>query len=209
MAIIQFHQPTHTVSWGIWEITESLDELLAAYQFYDDYPDFATIHSPLRQKQWLACRLLVRALVEKQNLPFSGIHKDPHKKVFLTHSPHHISVAHSDQYATAILDLQKSTGIDIEKVSPRIQVIAKKFLSEAEKQKTLPCSNEELTVYWCAKEAMYKLYGRKLLLFSQDIHVYKQLNDHDFNGLIEKDQYHQEVKLKALDFGLYKIVYCL
>lgn len=197
------------VLWGIWEIVEPLPELLALYPQAEADPDFTAIKVPQRRQQWIAGRLLVKKLLEIYGLPFPGIYKDEHKKVHLIDSHYHISIAHSDQWAVASVDLYNPTGIDIEKVTPRIRKVASKLLTPAEKEVVAPDDDLGLTVYWCAKEALYKLYGRKLLHFNQEIHVERRQDPRMFRGSIRKEGFYCEVELLEVHFGEYVIVGCL
>jgi phosphopantetheine--protein transferase-like protein len=66
----------------------------------------------------------------------------------------------------------KSVGIDIELIKDKIERIATKFMSAEEllfiqeKQRI-----EHLYVCWCAKEAVYKLHGKKNVSFVENIEL--------------------------------------
>ncbi|MBX2844370.1 MAG: 4'-phosphopantetheinyl transferase superfamily protein [Flammeovirgaceae bacterium] len=207
MSLLRHHQISEHALWGMWEIEESLEDLLNLFPEATNHQDFTAIHIELKQKQWLASRILIKKLLELNNLPYSGISKDKFNKAILLDSTLHLSISHCKDYAIAIIDKEKSTGIDIELVSPRIQIIAKKFLSDFEKDNTC-WSDEELTVYWCAKEAMYKLYGRKQLFFNRELKVKKNSDNASFTGEIIKDELTIPVEMESEVFGDYVIVYC-
>ncbi|MGI9541761.1 MAG: 4'-phosphopantetheinyl transferase family protein, partial [Cyclobacteriaceae bacterium] len=78
--------------------------------------------------------------------------------------------AHSFPYAVAIIDHQKPVGIDIEKPRLQLQRIAPKFLNHSEEI----AAAQDLTKlcwYWAAKETLYKIYGRKKLIFKKDLAI--------------------------------------
>jgi 4'-phosphopantetheinyl transferase EntD len=63
-------------------------------------------------------------------------------------------------------------GIDIEKIKPRIEKVRDKFINPEEdrligKEREL----EQLTLAWCAKEALYKLFGIRNLDFRENMQV--------------------------------------
>ena len=61
-------------------------------------------------------------------------------------------------------------GIDIEAIHPKVLRVKDKFLAAAEQQ----AAGEDLTktlIYWCTKETLYKLYGRKHILFKEHLKV--------------------------------------
>jgi phosphopantetheinyl transferase len=84
----------------------------------------------------------------------------------------HISITHSFEF-TAVIISNKRVGIDIEKQREKIKLIAPKF-TPVEEYKALGNGKDlirKLTIVWGAKESLYKLYGKKGLLFLHDIFV--------------------------------------
>ena len=91
----------------------------------------------------------------------------------------HISITHSYNFSGIILS-DEPVGIDIEKQRDKILKIARKF-TPIEEYRTL--ANDEavmrkLTIVWCAKESIYKLYSKAGLGFLEHINV----RDFDFEG---------------------------
>lgn len=80
----------------------------------------------------------------------------------------HISVAHgAGRVAVAISD--KMVGIDIESIERAFEHVASRYMSIEERHVT---SNKHWpAMAWCAKEALYKLYGRKGLELIGDIQL--------------------------------------
>ncbi len=78
-----------------------------------------------------------------------------------------ISISHSLNrqigFAAVILSRTHIVGIDIEYRSERIMKIADRFLRDDEKPSTV----EDNLVYWCAKEAVYKLFSAEDLTYQQ------------------------------------------
>ncbi len=122
-----------------------------------------------RKKQWLAYRILIKDLLRPDDFP---VEYNEHGKPFLAGSDYHISVTHTEDLAAVIISRHARVGIDIEKIKPRILKVKDKFLSPAElamvgKEREL----EQLTLAWCAKESLYKLYGKRNLDFREEIKV--------------------------------------
>lgn len=162
---------------GIWEVTETEKELLIAYPCNES--ELAKLNSythAFRRTQFLASRLLLHTL-----LPGAKIVYDENGKPFPDTGKNHISISHSGKLI-AIMTEDDHCGIDIEIIHPKIERIAPKFLSPAE---LISCSGEEtvnkMHVYWCVKEAIYKVYGRKNVSLKSDIFV-----DHVSNPLTGK-----------------------
>ena len=152
--------------WGLWLIQENEEELQK--ELGNDYqvPDsFTNLNKRL---EWLAGRLLIRALLHSMNLPFNGIVKDQFGKPFLKNLPHHISLSHSYPYVAVIIDHDKTVGIDLEQPKEKLLKIAPRILAYDE----LADAGEDITkhcVYWCAKEALIKVYGKKDLTLAENL----------------------------------------
>ncbi len=89
---------------------------------------------------------------------------------FLKYSPFEISLTHSYPYVAAIICLNKSIGIDIEKKGRKINKIAPRFLNvmELERWKN---DEEALTLAWSMKESIYKACKTPGLSFQNSIHL--------------------------------------
>lgn len=170
MPVVKFEKyPTY--SWAIWEITESEDDLLELANLASgDQKEYDQIRHPNKRMEYLAGRLVLKELVEQESKIFHGIFKDDCGKPFLKGHSQAISLSHSFPLAGAIIHKEQQAGIDIEKPQPKLFRIAHKFLTEEEFN--IPEKDENrLCVYWCAKETLYKIYGRKHVIFSQHLIV--------------------------------------
>ncbi|HEY4797900.1 MAG TPA: 4'-phosphopantetheinyl transferase superfamily protein [Bacteroidia bacterium] len=154
---------------GIWHITETLGELLAMKPFSpNDLANLASFSRENRKKEWLVSRILVDQLTNKDNIE---IFYDEHNKPFLKGSKKNISISHSHGLLAVLLD-DDETGIDIELLKPGILRIKEKFMSEKELQSLKrEHLEEQLTLYWCVKESLYKYYGKKQLTFKKNLPV--------------------------------------
>ena len=82
-----------------------------------------------------------------------------------------ISISHTKDFVAVITDTQE-TGIDIQHLDVKMERIAHKFMSETELNSISSNKRiEQLSVYWGAKESLYKLYGNKNLEFKSDIFI--------------------------------------
>ncbi|MDN5203566.1 4'-phosphopantetheinyl transferase superfamily protein [Fulvivirgaceae bacterium BMA10] len=171
MPILKFQQVNKNISWALWEITESLEELLQKVTLQgEDKELLNTITHEKKKKEWLASRLTIRFLVEQLGEEFKGIEKDEFNKPHLKESSYHISISHAYPLAVAILNKCDPTGIDIETPSDKLKKIAGKFLSKDELQ-FAGSDTTVLSICWSAKEALYKIFGRKRLIFKQNLEV--------------------------------------
>ncbi len=154
----------------VWKLTETEYELISMLDSAYNFGDLDNITHPQKKREWLGSRLLIKILTEDSGIAYLGTYKDDHGKVYLSHDEAHISITHALEYVAAILDPSKPVGIDIEKLDPKLQRAAGKFLSE---QELAHASNDitMLAMYWCAKEAIYKLYGKNKVSFRNDIRI--------------------------------------
>ena len=69
-----------------------------------------------------------------------------------------------------MISKDKAVGIDIELIKDKIERIAHKFLCKEEIEFIEENNRiEQLYVTWCAKEAIYKLHGKKSVSFLNNI----------------------------------------
>ncbi len=157
---------------GIWEINEDVDELYAKVQLSDQEKEhFALLKSPQRRQHWLSYRLILPHLVNQVEL--TPITYDENGKPILSNGIRHISVSHSGKFSALIASPTKSVGIDIECMQPKIIRIAHKFLNRKElKQVFSKHAMESLYLIWAAKEALYKLHGKRDLQFRENIRIF-------------------------------------
>ena len=94
---------------------------------------------------------------------------DEFGKPYLINSSIKISISHAYEFVAILIDQNQETGIDIELIKPKIERISERFMSANELLSINKQSLEQLYVYWCAKEALYKLYGIKNLSFKENI----------------------------------------
>jgi phosphopantetheinyl transferase len=97
--------------------------------------------------------------------------KDEFGKPYLVHQDQEISISHCKKYSAAIAG-NRAVGIDIEHIGNKINRIADRFMHPSEDN---GYKDQALTEYryliWCAKEAVYKLYGRKAVDFKNHMRV--------------------------------------
>ena len=142
------------IDFFFWEITETVEDLLALFT-HPDYmkkglKDFSS--NTTRQKEWLATRLLLKeALGDDVKISYtvSG-------RPFLIGSTQHISISHTRKYVLLAL-AQEPFGVDIEVWGSRALRLQQKFLSPDEACLLHSKEADEIAVrLWSAKESCYK-----------------------------------------------------
>jgi phosphopantetheinyl transferase len=147
----------------IWKIEESFNELHTNVILTDENQiRLDGMKSELHQRGFLSVRhLLKEAGYSDKDLIYDAFGK-PHLK-----DGKYISITHSFTFSGIIISENTPVGIDIEKQRDKITKIAHKF-TPFEEYKTIANHDalvSKLTIVWGAKESLYKIYGKKKLLF--------------------------------------------
>lgn len=155
----------------LWKIEEDVDFFLKYLHLKkDDLEVCSNATHPIKQLEWLASRTCVKYTVEQLEHNFQGIEKDEFNNPYLSKIKGFVSLSHTSNYAVAVVSLEEEVGIDIEKISNKLSRVAHKFLSEPERSHA---GNDllKMCIYWCAKESLYKWYGKKNLSFKDNIYI--------------------------------------
>ena len=156
-----------TSIWGMWKITED-ESVLASEVPAEKIPDGLT--NPLKRLEFLAGRALIKALLQQWDISFHRLEKDIFGKPFLSNSHIHISLSHSYPHVAAVLNKEKNVGIDLEQPKDKLLRIAHRILAPDE----LEDAGDNVTkhcIYWCAKETLIKVHGRKDLIFAKNLRL--------------------------------------
>lgn len=158
-------------SFALWKIEESPEELFAKLQLKEHERAYLeTLNNGKRNLHWLSTRVLLRTMLNTDR--YIDCRIDEHGKPYLDNFKHHISLSHSFDYAAVMISADKEVGIDIELIKDKIERIAHKFMTPGEMAFIEPeHSTEHLYSCWCAKEAVYKLQGKKNVSFHDHIHL--------------------------------------
>lgn len=188
-------------------IDEGLDELLNGVQQggYDALSQ-RSFKSTLKQKQWLAARMLLQSMEPGLGRIYYREGGAPYLREDVC-----ISMTHSHYLVGILLNKERETGIDIQHLNTRIRGIAAKFASDRERQF---CVGENevvmLTLIWCAKEAIYKMMHISGLIFKEEIHL--QPFSFSKGGMLHARVSHENdylaVDLNFEIFEDYVLVYC-
>lgn len=154
---------------GVWKIEESSDELLSLLNQTHIYlPFLETIRMENRKKEWLAVRVLLKELLGEETIIAYHVNGAP----YLPERNLFISISHTKGYVAVQLCDKSPTGIDIEYRTNRILNIRSRFISP-EEDSNIDSANvtEHLLIYWCAKEALFKIIGQEGVDFIKHLHV--------------------------------------
>ena len=152
----------------IWKIQESYQELAAPVTLTSSNSErVAGMKSEIHRRGFLS----IRHALALAGYSDTDLFYDPNGKPHLKDGKF-ISITHSFERSGIVIS-NKPVGIDIEMERNKILKIAHKF-TPIQEYRTL--ANEEalirkLSLVWCAKESLYKLYAQPGLSFLQHIIV--------------------------------------
>ncbi len=193
---------------SVWQITETEEELMALCSVpKDEMEEISLIRSEAQRKQKLAVRALLNVLFEEKVY----LNHHDNGKPYLENCITNISITHTDRYVAVITHDEDDLGIDIESLDRDFSVVEKKALSEEEiEDLDEDKKNEQLAIYWCAKEAIFKRMSQNKVDFSEQIEVEK-FNPKGEGELeatfIHKDGYEEEFELEYMTFDRHVLVW--
>ncbi|KHJ36595.1 holo-(acyl carrier protein) synthase 2 [Pedobacter glucosidilyticus] len=194
---------------GLWKIEEEPAVLEKQLQLKDHEKEVLKgLNTQKRNLHWLATRVLLRKMLNTEE--YIDCQPDENGKPVLLNMPHHISLSHSYDYAAVIISKDKRVGIDIEIIKDKITRVQQKFMSPQELSfMDEQYAIEHLYVCWCAKEALYKLNGKKETSFKDDIHLeeFPYQTKGVLKGSIHKEPLAKNYKIAYRKFEDYMLGY--
>lgn len=168
MGLAYIKQRSATSILGLWLMDESLDELSRDWNFTDDQRvEYESRVTEKRKKEWLTSRILLKLLLDNEQ----EIRYTSEGKPWLSDHPA-ISISHSEHYLVILLDSSKNVGIDIQSINTKLAKAKDYFLQPTEIQQLISQEDAtELTVYWAAKEAIFKYIGLAATNLRDDITI--------------------------------------
>lgn len=194
---------------GIWKLEEDADYFISKLKLSkEEKRTLDKLLSGKRYLQWLGSRVLIKELLETDE--YVELMSDEQGKPVFQTLPYYLSITHSDEYAGVIISKEFQVGIDIEKIHPKIERIAHRFMN-IEDMDTLSFEYEveQMYVYWCAKEALYKLYGKRQLNFKNHIFIepFDYMHYGQIKGKIIKDAFNKSYAIAYEKLNDYMMAY--
>ncbi len=155
---------------AVWEISESVDELLKQLNLSEaELNRLNAFRLDKRKLEFLATRCLIKALIQTDPV----INYLDTGRPILENSTYNLSISHTKGFAAVVLSKGAYSGIDIEHPSERVVKVYDRFVSSEEKA-FIPESKqlEYFTLLWSLKEAMYKIFDEKSVIFNRDLKCY-------------------------------------
>lgn len=208
MPLAKSEQLVGGAQWAAWQIDEPEEWFLAALPgIAADEPPFEALKGRRRLERLASRHLLWQLLGDE---PYAGVYKNDKGSLYCSGGLPCVSVSHSAGYAAAIRG-DVPVGIDIQIWAPKIERLAVKFMREEELASlSAPHQLAHLHVYWGAKEALYKAYGKGGIDFRANLIVAPFMYDEKggaFEARIEKGGELLRFSMGYCSFGTHMVVY--
>ncbi|MBO4923922.1 MAG: 4'-phosphopantetheinyl transferase superfamily protein [Bacteroidales bacterium] len=210
MALYLLKELDNNAKVAVWQITETEEELRALSSTpSDEMEEISFIKSESLRKQRLAVRALLNELFEDK---VYLAHHD-NGKPYIENNSINISITHTEKYVAVILDRDDEVGIDIESLDRDFSVVEKKALSEDEiddLEDDREEKNEQLAIYWCAKEAIFKKMSQYNVDFVEQIEIerFRSKGEGELEAtFIHKDGYEEDLELEYITFDRHVLVW--
>lgn len=195
---------------GIWQVTETEAELRSLSSIpTDELEEISYIKSESLRKQKLAVRALLDALFEEK--VYLSHHDNG--KPYIENNATNISITHTDKYVAILLNDSEEVGIDCESLDRDFSAVEKKALSEDEIDDLDDDKrNEQLAIYWCAKEAVYKKMSQYNVDFAEQIEIdsFHPKGEGELEATFTgKDGFEEELTLEYMTFDRHVLVWVM
>tara|TARA_R110002050_G_scaffold94765_2_gene197157 strand:+ start:13679 stop:14314 length:636 start_codon:yes stop_codon:yes gene_type:complete len=191
----------------IWKIDESFDELMQPISLKPQSLERVLgMKSELHQRGFLSVRHLLAAFGYEDVDLFYDENGKPHLK-----DGKQISITHSFNFSAVIVS-DSIVGVDVEKQRDKINIIAHKFIDYEFDYLNENDSNyiRKLTVVWCVKESLYKLFATPGLSFKDHCLVIPfEIKDEETNAWIDYETKKHRYDIRFLEFEGFTCAYAL
>lgn len=149
----------------LWQVEEESDWFKEQLDLVPSlWKEYGSLVNDTIRHRWLASRYAVQQVSQQSPLELV---KDQSGRPYLGVERKPLSLSHCDGFVAAI-HADVSVGIDVERISSRVQKI-KNYFMRNEELDLLGEENERLILAWSAKESIYKWLGEKHLGYKSQL----------------------------------------
>ncbi len=157
-----------------------------------EYARYVTFKHIKRRREFIATRILRKRVLGSQRIQYNSIGAPFIEGVGF------ISISHSSYLVGLAFNECYMVGLDLETPRENILDIFPKFLASVEKYSFDSTNKLEMTRVWSAKEALYKLAGRKKIIFKEELLLSKDESG-SWQGKIINPDHTLSVQLDIFD----------
>lgn len=147
--------------------------------------------------------LIIARYLLQQKIPTAKVTYHKSGKPYLENQEAKISISHSKDLVSVMIHPTRTVGIDIEYISPRVERIQQRFLSS--KELSIANTTRLKTLYWSAKETLFKLDDKQGLEFNTEISLLPK----DNQTLIGKIRQGNDINIQYIDNHEWVLTYAI
>jgi 4'-phosphopantetheinyl transferase len=151
---------------------------------------FFTFRHISRKREFVATRILRHRI-----FGFQHIHYDTNGAPYIN-GEGYISISHADSIVGIALCRDFKIGLDLETIREKAAYLSSKFLSDEEKTMFDQSNTIEMTKVWSAKEVLYKLAGRKEILFKSQL-LLSKIDNENYEGTVVNPDHHLKMNVHS------------
>lgn len=141
-----------------------------------------SFHHVNRKREFIATRLLKKELFGDKHILYES-HGAPYIE-----DEGFISISHTSNCSAIAVCPTYRIGLDLEKYSSKAARLSQKFLNNQELTFLDPLDERKMTEAWSCKEAMYKLAGRKKIIFKTELLLQSNVENRWEGQIINPDE---------------------
>lgn len=157
----------HLMSFEAYDPSKFLDQLTD-----HEKERYFSFSSNKRKMEYVATRILRHRI-----FGFEHIHYNEHGAPFIENEGF-ISISHAEGIVGIALCKEFKIGLDLETIRDKAVILSPKFITENERTFLDTSNAVSMTKAWSAKEVLYKLAGRKELVFKRNLLLTSASNEH-------------------------------
>lgn len=192
---------------GVWKIEEDINTLYDSIVLdSEEKKKYKGFRSNSRKLEFLSVRKLLSELLGDE----ARIVYNKNNKPFLKDGSHFISISHSYHLTAILLSTNEKVGIDLEYMSSNISAFSFKFMNRKEKVvKDTEQRKYQLYIYWCAKEALYKICDKEGISIRNNITIepFKIKDSGELRGKVHSEKIRESFDLFYTRYDNYAIVW--
>ncbi|WP_367916527.1 4'-phosphopantetheinyl transferase superfamily protein [Leadbetterella sp. DM7] len=188
----------------VWNLSETLEELQELTPLTPEEKEaWDAISVPAKKREFLAGKYVLEKACRLLNIAYGGMEKDEHGKPHLAGRKYEISLTHTEDFIAVVFSGHCPVGIDLEKPREQIFRILPRLYSP-EEVAAVNGNLDTATIYWSAKEALYKLYGKRSVDFKK--HLRLSGSGGQLRGLIDINGTRLDCRFYITRIGEYYLV---
>lgn len=188
----------------LWEITEELEWLEQQFPHLASDETFISLKNKKRQREWLAVKMMLKHIGCKD---FNVYYNENYQPQINHKSYPYISISHSKKMAGILIHPTNSVGLDIESLDRNFIQVEKKYLSTKEIELAHQAENRHC-LFWCAKEAIYKMAGIPGLHFAEQI-ILNVTNKNELIAELIADKKNNTFQLDYIQYDRQLVVFLI